>query len=381
MRKIYLDNSASTPVDRKVTVEMVKTAKDFYANPSSFNDLGRQANKVLNQSRLRVARFLGAHSDEVIFTSSGSAANSLALLGLAQKNKNKKEIILSRIEHKSVLASAFYLESLGYKINWLEVDREGRVNPEDVKGKINKNTLFVSVMYANNEVGTIQPIIKIGKIIKDSRQENRANFPVFHVDACQATDFLNMNADSLGADLLVFNGSKIYGPKGIAVLYKRRGVELEPQIRGGDQEYGLVAGTENLPSITGLARALDLVNKNNALKISKLRDYLLSKLKSIPDLIINGPLGQDRLSNNINFSIKGIDSEMLLAKLDQYGIYGGSGSACTSRSVEPSHVLVAMKTEPEYLNGSIRLSLGRQTKKSDLDFVYSSLEKIIDQLK
>lgn len=381
MRKIYLDNSASTPVDRKVTVEIVKTAKDFYANPSSFNDLGRQANKVLNQSRLRVARFLGAHSDEVIFTSSGSAANSLALLGLAQKNKNKKEIILSRIEHKSVLASAFYLESLGYKINWLEVDREGRVNPEDVKKEINKNTLFVSVMYANNEVGTIQPIIKIGKIIKDSRQENRANFPVFHVDACQATDFLNMNANSLGADLLVFNGSKIYGPKGIAVLYKKRGVELESQIRGGDQEYGLVAGTENLPSIAGLAKALDLVNKKNALKISKLRDYLLSKLKSIPDLIINGPLGQDRLSNNINFSIKGIGSEILLAKLDQCGIYGGSGSACTSRSVEPSHVLVAMKTEPGYLNGSIRLSLGRQTKKGDLDFVYSSLEKIIDQLK
>ncbi len=377
----YLDNAAAAPIDPRVQKEMDRGMK-IYGNPSSFNDVGRQASKELAGARLKVARFLGAHSEEIIFTGSGSEANNMAIIGSALVDyKKKNEIVTITTEHPSVLEPIKYLNSKGFKTIFAKVDREGFVDVQGLASKINNKTRLISVMYANNEIGTIEPITKIGKIIKAFR-DGVSKFPLFHVDACQAAGYLNMNVNGLGADLVTFNGSKIGGPRGIGVLYVRRGTGLAPYVLGGGQERGLRAGTENLPAILGLVKAIELVNREESVKLTKLRDYFIGKLKIIlPDIKINGPVGGLRLPNNINISIPDLDSENLLLELDKYGIYAGSGSACTSRSVEPSHVLKAIGVEKKFLSGALRLSMGRGTTKKDLDYVLNVLPKIILDLK
>ena len=371
---IYLDNAASTPIDKKVAAEMAQTVK-LYGNPSSYNDCGREAREYIEQARMKVARFLGAHSDEIIFTSSGTESNNLAILGLAD-SRSKGEIISTPIEHPSVLKALEFLKKKGRGVEFVKVDKEGVVDLRDFKSKLGPRTALVSIMYANNEIGTIEPIVKIGKLVRESGQV------LFHVDACQATEYLDMNANRLGVDLLTFNGSKICGPKGVGVLYVRRGVKLSPILLGGEQEAGLRAGTENLMAIGGLAAALSQIDKKEPKRLVDLRDHFIKKIKTLlPDVVVNGALGDKRLPNNMNISVPGLTSEVLLLELDKYGICAGSGSACTSHSVEPSHVLKAIGSDREYLNGALRFSMGRQTTKKDIDHVLKVLPKIVQDLR
>ena len=452
-KKVYLDNAASTPIDKKVAAEMAQAVK-LYGNPSSYNDCGREAREYVEKARLKVARFLGAHNDEVVFTSSGTEANNLAIFGIAKnllrycatalQPKNKPHIITTRIEHPSVLEPVRQLERGGIDVTYLSVDKEGFVNLDELKSSLRPETILVSVMYANNEIGTIQPITEIGKLLTDFRNQKletpvpeqsmvrgtansklkiqnskrlefrildlefHEKFPIFHVDACQATEYLDINTNRLGVDLLTLNGSKIYGPKGVGVLYVRRGVRIFPIMLGGEQERGLKAGTENLMTIGGLAAALDKIDTHSTgstsspqassgqekegKRLADLRDYFIEKISTLlPNVKINGPffakaskgkaLGDKRLSNNVNISVPDLTSEMLLLELDKYGICAGSGSACTSHAVEPSHVLKAIEVGPRYINGAIRFSMGRQTTKKDIDYVLKALPKIIKYLK
>jgi len=386
MKNIYLDNAAAAPIHPLVQEEINRGMK-VYGNPSSFNDMGRRALKELTKARTNIARFLGAHSEEIIFTGSGSEANNMALLGSALLSlKGKTEIITTPVEHLSVLEPIRYLFEKGDKSIFIKVDKSGVADTQDLSSKISDRTILVSVMYANNEIGTIEPIVKIGKIIKEFKAKNyklkTTSYPLFHVDACQAAGSLNMNVNSLGVDLLTFNGSKIGGPRGIGVLYVRRGIRLTPHTLGGGQERGLRAGTENLPAILGLSKAIELIDKKEPVRLTALRDYFIDRIKKIlPEVRINGSLGDLRLPNNINVSIPGLDSENLLLELDKYGIYAGSGSACTSRAVEPSHVLKAIGTEKKYLDGALRFSMGRETTKENLDYVLKVLPKIISDLR
>ena len=371
---IYLDNAASTPIDKKVAAEMAQIVK-LYGNPSSYNDCGREAREYIEQARMKVARFLGAHSDEIIFTSSGTESNNLAILGLAD-SRSKGEIISTPIEHPSVLKALEFLKKKGRGVEFVKVDKEGVVDLRDFKSKLGPRTALVSIMYANNEIGTIEPIVKIGKLVRESGQV------LFHVDACQATEYLDMNANRLGVDLLTFNGSKICGPKGVGVLYVRRGVKLSPILLGGEQEGGLRAGTENLMAIGGLAVALSQIDKKEPKRLVDLRDHFIKKIKTLlPDVVVNGALGDKRLPNNMNISVPGLTSEVLLLELDKYGICAGSGSACTSHSVEPPYVLKAIGVDKKYLDGALRFSMGRHTTKKDIDYVLKVLPKIVKDLK
>jgi cysteine desulfurase len=377
---VYLDNAASTPVEATVIKEIVKTS-ELYGNPSSFNERGREARRKMEASRKVISGFLGASPEEVIFTSSGSEANNLAILGLASASISKKEIITTPIEHPSVLEPLNMLKKWGWKITFVAVNGEGLIETDDLKNKLNPGVMLVSVMYANNEIGTIQPIKKIAKLVKDYNLANKAGI-LLHTDACQTTEYLDMNINNLGVDLMTFNSSKIYGPKGIAVLFKKRGTVLGPIVYGGDQERGLRAGTENLPAITGLAKAVSLINKKEAERLAGLRDYFLKEINNlIPGVKVNGPLGKERLPNNINISVPELSDENLLLELDKYCIYASSGSACTARSVEPSHVLKAIGAGSKYLNGALRFSLGRQTTKKDIDYVLKILPKVVADLK
>lgn len=400
---IYLDYASSTPIDGRVQEEIAAAFK-LYGNPSSFNDSGRLAKKKLEESRLAVARFIGARPDEIIFTSSGSESNNLAILGTLKsfqtsssaltkvKRVNPKpqipkpHIITTQTEHLSVLEPIRQLEHDGIDVTYLPVDREGFIGLDELRGSLRPETTLVSIMYANNEIGTIQPIAKIGKIISDFRnrklQIHERTYPFSHIDACQAVGYLELNVNNLGVDLMTFNGTKIYGPRGAGILYAKRGVNLAPQILGGRQESGRRAGTENLPAIAGLAKAVSLINpKKESAGLSSLRDYFFKKILEImPEAKINGPTGDNRLANNINISIPGLDSENILLELDKYGIRASSGSACTSRYVEPSHVLRAIGVEKKYLNGAVRLSMGRQTTKKDINYVLGVFSGIAKDL-
>ncbi|KKS25152.1 MAG: Cysteine desulfurase [Candidatus Yanofskybacteria bacterium GW2011_GWA1_44_21] len=378
---VYLDNAAATPIDNRVKKEMSRSM-DLCGNPSSFNDGGRAARVQTEQARAQIARFINARPEEIVFTSSGSEANNTAIFGVADKFRSG-HIISTAIEHPSVLEPIGKLAGEGFKIDLVSVDAEGFVNPRNILNLIKKDTVLISVMYANNEIGTIEPIREIGKLLKEYRSKlplsARNRGPLFHVDACQATEYLNMNVHELGVDFLTFNGSKIYGPKGIGVLYVKRDLEIKPLILGGNQERGRRAGTENTAAILGLAKAISLINKKENKKLPKLQDYFISNiLKKISDVRLNGPK-KNRLPNNINISIFGVGNEEILLQLDKHGIHAGSGSACTSHAVEPSHVLKAIGVPKKYLNGAIRFSLGRQTIKKDIDYVLKVLPKVIEK--
>jgi len=381
-----MDNAAAAPTESRVRKEADRGMK-ICGNPSSFNDSGRKAANELTGARLKVARFLGAHPEEIIFAGSGSEANNLAIFGVAKVNQklqilnSKPHIITTKIEHPSVLEPIKQLEKNGFEVTYLSADREGFIDPEEFLNALRPETVLVSVMYANNEIGTIEPVNKIGKIIGSFRKKG-AMFPLFHVDACQAAGYLNMNVNSLQSDLLTFNGSKIGGPGGVGVLYLRRGTEISPLILGGGQERGLRAGTENLPAILGLAKAIELIDIKESARLIKLRDFFINKIREMdPGIKLNGPTRKDRLPNNINISIPGLDSENLLLELDKHGIHAGSGSACTSRAVEPSHVLKAIGADKKYLLGALRFSMGKETTKNDIDYVLKILPKIISDLK
>lgn len=383
MREVYLDNAATTPCDPKVLKEMEVYWSKIYGNPSSFNDAGRKAKKAIDQSRQKIARLLGARNQEIIFTSSVTEANNLVTLGIAKTLPKNSEIITTSIEHQSVLEPIKKLGEYGFKIHYLSVNKEGLIDLKEFEKTLTPKTALVSIIYANNEIGSVQPIKKIAKIIKESKKDSE--YPYFHTDAAQAAGHLDINVNNLGIDLMTVSSQKIYGPKGIAALYIRRGTKIEPIIYGGGQEWGLRSSTEAVPLIAGFAKAMEIMNSKKLKAKSqqeKLRNYLISKLKeSLPVIKINGPENlKDRVPHIINLTFPGIENEQLLLHLDKHRIRASAGSACSSKEIEPSHVLIAIGLSKNEARSSVRFSLGRQTTKTDLDYVLKILPKVVKKI-
>jgi len=376
MKTIYLDNAAATPIGRKVKEAMEPFLTDTYGNPGSFNTVGHDALRHMDEARLKVAGILNCAEREVIFTGSGTESINLAIKGVAFAKK-KGHIITTRIEHHAVLHTCEWLEKQGFEITYLPVDRHGLVTPEQVRDAIKENTILVSVMYANNEIGTIMPVAEVAKVCKEKRV-------LFHTDACQAGCSQDIDVKGLGVDMMTLNGSKIYGPKGIGLLYVHTGVQLEPMMHGGGQESGRRAGTENVAGIVGFATALGICqrqkDKENA-RLSELRDLLIrGLLERIPKAMLNGHPTK-RLPNNVNVSILDIEGEALTLLLDEQGICASTGSACTSGSLEPSHVILATGLPYEFAHGSIRFTLGRDTTMEDIDKVLEVMPAAVKRLR
>ncbi|MCK4649637.1 cysteine desulfurase [Candidatus Pacearchaeota archaeon] len=344
--KIYLDNAATTRVDDDVAESVRRVFLESYGNASSLHDVGREAKVELDEARKKIATYLGCDVDEIVFTSGGTESNNLAIRGLAKANPNKKHIVTSVIEHSCVLETCRDLEREGYEVDYLGVDSDGLVNVDDVREKIREDTLLVSVMHVNNEVGTVQPIEEIGRVCR------KAGI-YFHTDAVQG--FLKVNLDLKNVDLMSVSGHKVCAPKGVGFLYIRKDVNISSIITGGGQEGGLRSGTENVPGVVGLAAALDVDFGIEDVRES--RDKIVDGLKKIKRVKINGSMG-DRVYNNISVSFYGIDGESLMLMLNEDGICVSTGSACAAAKLRGSHVLKAMGVDEMYINGSLRLSLG-----------------------
>ena len=374
---IYLDHAATTHVLPEVLEKMTPYFTEKYGNPSSLYSIGQEAKHAVDEARKQVAAALNCEPKEVVFTGSGTESDNLAIFGIVEAYKDKgKHIITSAIEHHAVLYPFQKLEKMGYEVTYIDVDKDGIIDPAQVEKAIRDDTIFMSIMYANNEVGVIEPIEEIGKIA-------RSKGVIFHTDACQAAGYLNINVQDLNVDLLTINGGKIYGPKGVGALYMKNGLNIAPQTLGGGQEYELRAGTENVAAIVGMGEALTLAVRyrdEEFKKQTELRDYLIENILKIPDSKLNGHPTK-RLPNNTNFCFYGIEGESILLRLDQLGICGSSGSACTSGSLEPSHVLQALKIPKEEAHGSLRLTLGKKTTKEELDTVINELPTIIKDLR
>ncbi|MBU2523762.1 aminotransferase class V-fold PLP-dependent enzyme [Patescibacteria group bacterium] len=385
MRTIYVDHAATTYVDQEVIKEMQPLMAEIYGNPSSVHHKGREANRMLESSREKVANILNCKSSEIYFVGSGTESDNLALFGFARKNKEQgNHIITTKIEHHAVSHPCEQLKKEGFEITYLPVDLEGKVDLEELKKSIRKETILISIMYANNEIGTIQPIKEIGEIIAKLNSERPDSKIAFHTDACQAPGALNLNVSELGCDMLTLNGSKMYGPKGIGVLFVKKGTLIEPIIHGGSQEKHLRAGTENLANIIGFAKALELAEagkEKEVARLIKLRDKLANGLlKKIEKIRLNGH-PTDRLPNNVNISILDIEGEGLLLKLDALGVCASSGSACTSGSLDPSHVLLACGLPHVVAHGSLRMSLGKCNSEEDIDFLIEKIPPIVKELR
>ncbi len=368
-QSIYLDHAATTPMDPAVKAAMDPYFCEEFGNPSGFYDVGLRAQEALEGARADVAKVLGCDAREVVFCGSGTESDNLAILGYARAC-GKGHVITSAIEHHAVLDAASQLEKEGFKVTVLPVGRDGLVDPADLEKAIRKDTILVSVMYANNEIGTVQPVAKLAKIC-------RGHGVVFHTDACQAGCYLPLDID---VDMMSLNGSKIYGPKGVGCLYVRSGVELEPLVYGGGQERGLRSGTENVPGIVGFAKALQLAQKNcsrESARLEKLRDKLIAGLtKEIPKCSLNGH-AKKRLANNVNVAILDIEGESMGLFLNELGVCAATGSACTSKSLDPSHVITSLGLPYEAAHGSMRFTLGHSTTSKDVDFVIKIMPEIV----
>lgn len=385
MAKIYLDYAASTPIDRKVLKAMGPYLKKEFGNASSIHGFGQRALAAIDGSRQAAADFLNCRLEEVIFTGSATEANNLAIFGTVKKGDH---IITSNIEHHAVLEPCQTLEKRGAEVTYLPVDKDGLVSVPDVDKAIKPNTVLVSIMYANNEMGTIQPIQEIGQLLKGHKI-------LFHTDAVQAANYLDCDIEKLGVNLLTLSSHKIYGPKGAGILYVKKGTPLSPLIYGGGQEYGLRSGTENVAAIVGFGQALREIcpcgtspegrqnpkSKIQNIKIRQFRDKLIKDiLKFIPNSRLNGSRLQ-RLPNNVNISFKGAEGEAVVIALDQRGIACSTGSACSSRSLEPSHVLLALGLSDEEAHGSLRISLGKYTTRAEIDRFLKVLPVTVERLR
>ena len=386
-KRIYFDHAATTYTDPAVVKAMLPYFTKEYGNPSSLYEVGRKANGALNDARRQIAQVLHALPDNIIFTAGGTESDNLALFGAAKANcAAGKHIISTTIEHHAVLEVLDELKKEGFEITLLPVGKDGLVDPKEVAKAIRPDTILVSIMYANNEIGTIEPIAEIGREILKYRKANNTVYPYFHTDACQAAGYLDLDTEKLHTDLMTVNGSKIYGPKGIGFLYVRRGTKIKPIILGGGQERKMRSGTENVPAIVGLAKALSMAQTKKEKEVKRLTGltkYLLAKLqKTIPKIKLNGPeIGEKRLANNINVTFLDVEGEALLLYLDEYGIMASTGSACTSNSLEPSHVLRALGLPYEYAHGSLRFSLGHCNFKADIDYLIKWLPGIVETLR
>lgn len=394
-RLIYLDHAAATPLDSRVKEAMMPYLEAEYGNPSALYDLGRSARSAVDDAREQVARFLNCRASEVIFTGSGTESDNLAIFGVARQNFSSKNLggqarghlVTTSIEHHAVLNPCRALEKEGYGVTYLKVDHDGLITPEQLRESLRDDTILVSIMYANNEIGTVEPIAECARAIRKWKKENGRKEnepPFFHTDACQAAGYLEMDVAHLGVDLLTLNGSKIYGPKGVGVLYVRRGLRLQPIIYGGGQEFGMRSGTENVAGIVGMGRALEIARDIKALKhesMKALRDRLTAGiLERMEGSDLNGH-PEKRLPNNVNISISGIDAEAMLFYLDEAGIAAATGSACESAGPDPSHVVQALGKSREAARSSIRLTLGRSTTGRDVDYVLGVLPKVVQKLR
>lgn len=378
MEKIYLDHASTTPADERVTMAMLPYFTQKFGNASSPHSFGLEAQKALEDSRETLAEFIGAAREEIVFTSGGTEANNLALIGAARKLKPQgNHIIVSQIEHPSVLETAQYLEKEGFRVTYLSVDREGKISIEELKNALTDQTSLVSIMFASNEIGTIQPIAEIGKIIREKKI-------LFHVDAVQVVGHLPVDVKALNVDMLSLASHKFYGPKGVGALYIRKGVAIDSYLFGGNQEKGLRASTQNVAGAVGLAKAIEICEtrmEREEQQQTKLRNFLISGvLKTIKGSRLNGHL-QDRLPNNAHFSFEGIKGEALLLSLDMAGIAASMGSACKAGSMEPSHVLKAIGLSNDLAFGALRISIGRWTQKDHIEYLLEQLPKAVDQLR
>jgi len=377
MKQVYLDYAATTPQSPEATKAMRPYFEKHYGNASSLHQFGQRAREAVEASRQNIAKFLNCSMAEVFFTGSATEADNLAILGVIKSSK--LHIITTAIEHPAVLEPIKRLEKLGeIEVTYLPVSRDGLVKVEDIEKAIRPNTVLVSIMYANNEIGVVQPIVEIGKVIKATDQKI-----IFHTDAVQAVNYLDCDVQKLGVDLLTLSGHKIYGPKGVGALYVKKGAALEPIMFGGHQEQGLRPSTENVAAIAGLGAAIATISnrKSQIANIKKLRDKLLDGiLKNIPKTSLNGS-ADNRLPNNVNISFSGVEGESILMALDQKGVCVSTGSACASGSLQPSHVLMALGLSHQQAHGSIRFSLGKYTTKEEIDYVLKVLPDIIKRLR
>lgn len=375
-RQVYMDHGATTPVREEVLESMLPFYKELYGNPSSVHAKGREVRSAFEEAREKVACALGASAEEIYFTSGGTESNNISLRGAAKKHGPSGHIITSSVEHHAVLDVCHDLEKYGYSVTYLPVDREGLIDPQAVEDAITVDTFIISIMAANNEIGTIQPIKEIGRVA------DRHNL-LFHTDAVQVVGQLPVDVNEMKIDLLSLSAHKFNGPKGVGALYKRKGVKLDPLYRGGGQEGKLRPGTENVPGVIGLARALELSVKEipeKKEKLEYLRDKLIEGLLEIDDVILNGHQ-KKRLPGNVNVSFKYIEGESILLSLDMQGIAASSGSACSSGSLEPSHVLSAIGLDHHSAHGSIRFTLGRGNSESDIDYVLSKVPAVVENLR
>lgn len=373
--KIYMDYAATTYTKPEVLEEMIPYFTKYFGNPSSLYSFSDEEKRAIKKARIKVASSINANVDEIYFTAGGCEADNWALKGIAFANKNKgNHIITTKIEHHAIINSCKFLEKNGFEVSYLPVDELGRVRIEDLKNAITDKTILVSVMFANNEVGTIQPIKEIGEICKEKKI-------YFHTDAVQAVTHVPIDVKEMNIDLLSMAGHKFYGPKGIGALYIRKGVKIENLIHGGGQERRKRASTENIAGIVGMGKAIEIAMndfESESVRLSKLRDKLIEELTNkIPYTKINGTLGKDRLPGNVNLSFIGIEGETLLLDLDFEGVYASTGSACASASLDPSHVLLAMGLPHETAHGSLRLSLGAGTTEEEVERVIDIIPSIV----
>ena len=378
MRRIYLDYAATTPTHPEVVKTMLPYFSEAFGNPSSLYTCGQEAKEALTEVRARVADLISARSEEIIFTGGGTESDNSAIKGVAYANRDRgNHIITTAIEHHAVLETCRFLETMGFNVTYLPVDSYGTVAPEDVRKAITRKTILISVMHANNEVGTIEPVAEIGKIAKEAGV-------YFHTDAVQTAGHLPISVDEFGLDLLSISAHKLYGPKGVGALYIRKGTKLLPLIHGGEQEGMRRASTENVPGIVGFGKAVELAQQEmneEAERITSLRDKLINGLlERIDHIRLNGH-PKNRLPNNVNVSVAFVEGESMCLNLDLAGICAATGSACSSASEEPSHVLTSLGVPPQEAHGSIRLSLGKWTTVEDIDRVLEVFPQIVAKLR
>jgi len=378
MRKVYLDNASTTPLLPEVREAMIPFLNELFGNPSSLHDWGNAAQEAIEAARVQVAQLIGANAEEIIFTGSGTESNNFAIKGLALAQQNKgKHVVVSAIEHFSVLHSARTLEKWGFELSLIPVDKYGVVDPEDVRKSLKKDTVLVSIMHANGEVGTIEPIQEIAKI-------TRENNVVFHTDAVATTGTIPVDVKELRVDSLSLAGNQFYGPKGVGALWVRKGVRIMPLLDGGVQEGGRRASTENVPAIVGLGKAAELATANMATRVehlTPLRARLLTELPGKIDHVVVTGHPQNRLPGNTSFCVEFIEGESMLMLLNSQGVAVSSGSACTSRALKASHVLIAMGISHELAQGSLLFSFGLDNTPEDVDYVLEVLPPIVDRLR
>lgn len=381
-KPVYLDHAATTPVDPRVVKKMLPFFSKKFGNASSLYRLGIESKTALEEARSKIGFELRASGSEILFTGGGTESINLALQGTARARGMKGRIIVSSIEHHAVLRCVEYLITQGIDVVEIPVDSEGNISLDALEKALTPETFLVSLMYANNEVGTIQPLSKFAKLIR-AKEKTFGTHIYFHTDACQAPGFLPLDVRELDVDLLTLNASKMYGPKGVGILYVRRGVRIDPVVFGGNQERAMRSGTENIPGVVGMAEALSLVCKDQekeVARLTKLRDDFMKKVSQLPGAKINGAR-KNRLANNVHVSFGGLKGEAIVIHLDEYNIQASTGSACTSTELEPSHVVLAMGKSEAEAEGSVRFTLGRETSKKDLEYTVKVLEQIVARLR